>query len=444
MDNRWLKYLPSFIRKRVEGRKDLQKVIGNTGWLFGDKILRMGMGLLVGAWVARYLGPSQFGLLSYTGAFVSLFSAIATMGLDGIVVRNIVRDPSCRNEALGSAFALKFAGGIVTLILSLVTILIIRPDDALTHWLVVIGGGATIFQAFDAIDFWFQSQVQSKYTVYARNGSFLAITAVKVGLLLLTAPLIAFAWANFAEVAVGGFALVIAYQKAGNSIISWKISRDYAKTLLRDSWPLILSSVMIMIYMRIDQVMLGQMAGDKEVGIYSAAVRLAEAWYFVPMAVASSTFPSVVEAKALGEERFYKRLQKLYNLMAFMAYVVAVPATFLSGWVIEILFGVAYSKAGPLLAVLIWAGIFTNLGVARSSFLTTMNWTKIHFMTVSFGCVINIVLNYILIPKYGGMGAVLASLVAYWFAAHGSCFIYKPLRKTGYMLTKAMIYPRFW
>lgn len=444
MNSNWLAYLPFFIRKRVEGRHDLQKVISNTGWLFGDKILRMGMGLLVGAWVARYLGPAQFGLLSYAGAFVALFSAIATMGLDGIVVRNIVRDPSCRDRAIGSAFALKFVGGVVTLFLSLVTILILRPDDSITHWLVVIAGAATIFQAFDAIDFWFQSQVQSKYTVYARNGAFLAVTAVKVGLLLLKAPLVAFAWANFAEIAVGGFALVIAYQKAGNNIISWEISRDYAKTLLRDSWPLILSSVMTMIYMRIDQVMLGQMAGDQEVGIYSAAVRLAEAWYFVPMAVASSTFPSIVEAKALGEERFYKRLQKLYNLMAFMAYAVAVPATFLSGWAIEILFGAAYSKAGPMLAVLIWAGIFTNLGVARSSFLTTMNWTRIHFMTVSLGCVINIALNYVLIPKYGGMGAVLASLGAYWFAAHGSCFIYKPLRKTGYMLTKAMIYPRFW
>lgn len=444
MNEVWTRYLPVFLRKRVEGRQDLQKVIGNTGWLFGDKILRMGMGLLVGAWIARYLGPGQFGLLSYAGAFVSLFSAIATMGLDGIVVRNIVRDPSCRDEALGSAFALKFVGGVVTLLLSFVAIVILRPDDALTHWLVVIAGAATIFQAFDAIDFWFQSQVQSKYTVYARNGAFLAVTAIKVVLIVIKAPLIAFAWSNAAEIALGGAGLVFAYKKAGFHVLSLKGSTVYAKVLLRDSWPLILSSAVIMIYMRIDQVMLGQMVGDKEVGIYSAAVRLAEAWYFVPMAVASSTFPSVVEAKALGEERFYKRLQKLYNLMAFMAYAVAVPATFLSGWVIEILFGAAYSKAGPMLAVLIWAGIFTNLGVARSSFLTTMNWTRIHLMTVSLGCIINIAMNYVLIPKYGGMGAVIASLVAYWFAAHGSCFVYKPLRKTGFMLTKAMIYPRFW
>ena len=199
-----------------------------------------------------------------------------------------------------------------------------------------------------------------------------------------------------------------------------------------------------MIYMRIDQVMIGNMVGNTEVGLYSAAVRLAEAWYFVPMAVVGSVFPSIVEAKAISEELFYRRLQKLYNLMSLMAYIVALPVTFMGGWLVTLLFGAAYARAGPMLAVLIWAGMFVNLGVARSSFLTTMNWTRVHFMTVSFGCIINVALNYLLIPIYGGMGAVVASCVAYWFAAHGACLIYKPLYKTGYMLTKAMVYPKVW
>jgi len=130
--------------------------------------------------------------------------------------------------------------------------------------------------------------------------------------------------------------------------------------------------------------------------------------------------------------------------MAFLAYAVAIPVTFIAGWVVKLLFGAAYLRAGAMLAVLIWAGMFTNLGVARSTFLMTMNWTKVHFITVFLGCIINVVLNLLLIPRYGGMGAVIASCVAYWFAAHGSCFVYKPLFKTGSMLTKAMLYPRFW
>lgn len=444
MNRTWISFLPGFLRKRVEGRHNLQKVIGNTGWLFTDKIVRMGVGLLVGAWVARYLGPVQFGLMNYAGSFVALFSAIATMGLDGIVVRNIVRDPACRDEMLGTTFVLKFLGGVATLLLSLATIFFLRPDDDLTHWLVGIAAAASIFQAFDAIDIWFQSRVQSKFAVYAKNGAFLFATAVKVVLVLVKAPLIAFALANFAETVVGGVGLVIVYRKGGFPIFSWRSSVAVAKVLLRDSWPLILSGIAIMIFFRIDQVMLGQMAGDHEVGIYSAAVRLAEAWYFVPMAISASVFPSVLKAKALGEDIFYERLQKLYNLMALLGYAVAVPMTFLAGWVTRALFGAAYDKAGPMLAVLIWAGLFVNLGYARGPFLMTMNWTRIHFMTMLCGCVVNIALNMLLIPRFGGMGAVIASLVAYWVAAHGSCFLYRPMFKTGCMLTKALAYPRIW
>ena len=436
--------MPLFVRKRLEGRLDLQKVIGNTGWLFSDKILRMGVGLFIGAWIARYLGPAQFGLMNYAGSFVALFSAFSSMGLDGIVVRNLVREPSCQNEALGTALVLKFIGSIVTLSLSIVTIFILRPGDYLTHWLVGIAGAATIFQAFDAIDFWFQAKVQSKYTVYARNAAFLLVSTLKVALIILKAPLIAFAWANFAEVALGSIGLILAYQKSGHSIRALKSSAAHAKLLLRDSWPLILSGLVGMIYLRIDQVMLGQMAGAREVGVYSAAVRIAEAWYFVPMAVSASVFPSVVEAKSLGDDRFYKRLQKFYNLMALMGYAVALPVTFLAGWIMKTLFGAAYSEAGPMLAVLIWAGLFVNLGVARSSFLMTMNWTRVHFMTMVWGALVNVVLNLLLIPHYGGMGAVIASLIAYWVAAHGSCFVYGPMFKTGSMLTKALYYPKVW
>lgn len=404
----------------------------------------MSVGLFVGTWVARYLGPEQYGLLSYVVAFVGLFSAIATLGLDGIVVRNIVRDPSSKEETLGTAFVLKLMGGMAALLLSLGSIIILRHSESLVYWLVGITAAGIIFRALDPIDLWFQSQIQSKYVIYSRTTAFSLISVIKIALILTAAPLIAFAWAGMAEIALGSIGLIIVYQSKGNNIKAWRANLICAKYLLRDSWPLILSGIMVTIYMRIDQVMIGSMVGNTEVGIYSAAVRLAEAWYFIPIAIVGSVFPSIVEAKAISEELFYGRLQKLYNLMALMAYIVALPVTFMAEWLVTILFGPAYARAGPMLAVLIWAGMFTNLGVARSSFLTTMNWTRVHFMTVSLGCIINVALNYLLIPIYGGMGAVVASCVAYWFAAHGACFLYKPLYKTGYMLTKAIVYPKVW
>jgi O-antigen/teichoic acid export membrane protein len=444
MNQAWTAILPAFLRKRLDGRDHLQSVIANIGWLFGDKILRMGVGLLVGVWMARYLGPEQFGLFSYAGSFVALFSTAATLGLDGIVVRNLVREPECKDKILGTTFILKLFGGGIALTLTVAAIFVLRPADELTRWLVAVTAIGTIFQAFDTIDLWFQAQVESRYTVYAKNAAFILVSAAKVLFILFQAPLVAFAWAGTAEIAIGAAGLVLAYRTSGGLISAWKKSRELGLELLHDSWPLIFSSIFITIYMRIDQVMIGEMVGSGEVGVYSAAVRLAEVWYFIPMAVVSSTFPSIVAARHESGELFYSRLQKLYNLMALLAYLVAVPVTFLAGPIVEFLFGAAYSKAGPMLALLIWAGLFANLGVARSSFLTAMNWARIHVVTVFAGCLINVALNIVLIPRYGGMGAVIASCVAYWFAAHGACFFYRPLFRTAIMLTRAILYPKAW
>jgi O-antigen/teichoic acid export membrane protein len=130
--------------------------------------------------------------------------------------------------------------------------------------------------------------------------------------------------------------------------------------------------------------------------------------------------------------------------MALSAYIIAIPITLLADWLIGTLFGEVYARAGNMLALLIWANLFTNLEIARSSFLSSMNWTKIYFVTVSLGCILNVGLNYLLIPELGGMGAVVASLISYWFAAHGSCFLFKRLFRTGVMLSKAILYPRVW
>lgn len=444
MNKFWVHVLPPFLRQKMEGRQYLQNVVGNTGWLFAEKVVRMGVGLFVGIWVARYLGPSQFGLFSFAIAFVALFSAFSSMGLDDIVVRDIVRDLSVKNEILGSAFVLRLSGGLAAFLFVAGAVVLLRPNDGLVQCLVMIMAAGMAFQAFDVIDFWFQSRIQSKYSVYAKLSSYLLVAVVKICLILAGAQLVAFAWAGLAEIAVGSLGLFTAYRMTGHRVTAWQINVARMKQLLKDCWPLILSGIAGTIYLRIDQVMIGELAGNEEVGIYSAAVRLAEAWYFVPMIIYFSVLPSIVEAKTANEDLFYTRLQKFYNMMALLGYVVALPVTFFAGWIVKLLFGVAYDDAGPMLSVLIWAGIFVNLGVARSSFLISMNLTKFHFLTVLFGALVNIGLNYLLIPLYGGMGAVVASCVSYWVAVHGSCFLYKPLRKTGWMITRAMFYPKAW
>jgi len=444
MNSSWTRFLPGFIRKKIEGRHELQEVLGNSGWMMGDKIFRQLVGLLVGVWLARYLGPQLFGDYSYAIAIVMIVTPMATLALDGIAIRRMVQDPSCRDQVLGTSFFLMLGGGVFAFGLAMAAILLARPDDRLVHWLVGIMAAGTVVQAFIAIEFWFESQMQWKFTVYGKTSAFLLLSLIKIGLILLQAPLVAFAWAALVDTAIGSVGLIIVYRFRGYSIKSWRFSTTMAKKLLKDSWPLFLSTLLTMVYLRIDQVMIGNMIGSGELGNYSVAVRISEVWYFIPIVISSSVFPAVVRAEATSEELYYAHLQRLYNLMAFLAYVVAVPVAFFSNEIIQVLFSSAYADAGPLLTILIWTGLFTSLGAARNVFIVSKNWTRVNLISIALGSAMNILLNIFLIPKYGAMGAVVATFISYWFAVHGSCFFFKSLRRTGWMLTKAMIYPKAW
>ncbi|BCG48629.1 Polysaccharide biosynthesis protein [Citrifermentans bremense] len=444
MNQGWVSYLPAFLRKKVEGRQELQKVLTNTGWLFGDRLLRMGVGLFVGIWIARYLGPTQYGLLSYASSMCAVFSAIAILGLDAIVVREVVREPEREQEILGTVMTLRLAASLAAYLLTVGATFYLRPDDRLSQVLVAVMGWTLIFGSFDTIDLWFQSKVQSKYVVYAKNSAFIISSAVRGGLVLAKAPLVAFAAANSLEFGLAAVGLCCMYRHNGQFISRWRVRLQLAWKLLSDSWPLLLSGIVFMVYLRIDQIMLGQMSTSHELGVYASAVKIAEIWFFIPTAIVSSVFPNIIRARETDEKEFYGRLQKLYNLLAFLGYVIAIPTTFLAGIVVSLFYGEAYSSAAPMLVLLIWSDVFANLAVARNAFLMAMNWTRVLLVMTFLGALANIALNYLLVPKYGGVGAAAASVISYWVAGHGACYLYKPLRRTAGMMTRAFVYPRFW
>jgi len=199
-------------------------LIGNLVWRLTDQILPMGLGLLVGVWVAIYLGPTQFGLLNYAIGLVSLCASAATMGLDTLVVRDIARDPECQEETLGTAFILQLAGGIITFMVAVTAMALVNLKDSLTIWLVGIVAAGTMFQSFETINFWFQSQVQSQYTAVAKNSVSLLVAGIRIGLILVQAPVIAFAWVTLAEVALAGLAIALVYQSRGNNFKLWRVS----------------------------------------------------------------------------------------------------------------------------------------------------------------------------------------------------------------------------
>lgn len=438
-----LRYLTAKIQQISPG---LRKIISNFGWLFADRVLRMGVGLIVTAWLARYLQPEQFGLLNYAIAFTGLFGTIAALGLDQIVVRNIVSEPETKDETLGTAFALKLCSGLATFFLATVTIFFLKPDDLQARALTAIIAACLVFDSLNVIDFYFQAKVQSKYTVWARNTAFITITLIRIALIQSQAPLITFAWAVLAEVGLGALSLALAYKISGENMLQWRINFTQAKALLKESWPLILSNLAIMVYLRIDMVMLGQLADEQSVGIYSSAIRLSEVWNFIGIAIVSSVTPSIVEAKKTSEELYYQRFQKLFNLMALLSYSIAIPITFLSSFLVVLVFGSDYAEAGEVLRIHIWAGLFTFFGWSKGVWIVTEGYTLFSLFATSSGAVMNILLNWWLIPEFyrqngatgAAMAAAIATVISYAFTDYILCFIYPPARKLAAVMTRAI------
>ena len=415
---------------QLKSHVKFRAILSNTGWLFGDRILRMGAGLVVGVWVARYLGAEEYGLFNYAFAFVSLFTPIFTLGLDDVVIRHLVRESSDKEEVLGTTFSLKLIGGIVSVLLAVSCIFFLEVNNTLTIWLVAILAMTGIFRAGDTIELWFQSQVQSKYTVIAKNIAYLVSILLKVILILTKAPLLAFAWVALAEIIMGAIGLSAIYQVKGYSKLwNWKWNFGAAKSLMKESFPLIFSGFAILIFMKIDQIMLGQIKGNSEVGTYSAAVRISELWYFIPATIVSSVSPTIYAAKEKSEYHYYKRIGQLLRLLTYISLAISIPMTFLSKNLVLMMFGSGYAEAGSILAVHIWASLFVFMGVATLPWFVAEGLNHISLGKTVLGAILNVILNFLLIPQYAGIGAAIATITSQAVSAFLSNAIDKRTRK---------------
>ena len=439
-----IKWLPAHLRNRIEGRHVLQKIIANTGWMFFDRLIRMAAGLLVGVAVARYLGPDGYGLLSFAGSYVMVFSALALFGLESLVVRELVTSPENRHTILGTAFIVRLCAGALAVPLSIGALFLIRPGDQLALIMVVLLSSSLVFQAVDVIDLWFQSRVATRNVVLVRISAFCISSAAKLTCVLSGASITAIIVATAIEALLACCGLLFIYRIAEERITAWRFCKKQFQRLISTAFPMMLSGIVLMVYLRIDQVMLGAMVPEHEVGLYAAAVRISEIWYFVPAAIVSSVFPGIVSLKNSDPAAFTSKMQQLYKLMAFLGYSIAIIVTLLSPWLIQLLFGASYKPAAPLLAILIWAGLFANLTIARNAHFIALDHGKVLLWCTTSGAVSNIILNLLLIPRYGAMGAAISTCVSYWMAAHGCCLFSKSLRPVAWMITMALAYPRWW
>lgn len=431
-----LKKITQTIQEKLQ--PDQRKVVINIILLLGERVFRMGIAFFMLAWVARYLGVKDFGELNYALAFGEMFSPLFEIASSQFIFRDLVTHPALKSEILGTYFWIKTIAGVVVFLLTTITIFILQPDNILTVKLVVILSIPSFLRGFNGIECWFKSQLEMKYTVFIRNGLFIGVTLARIFLLQLQAPLVAFAWLVMIENTLNIVALIFTYKVTGNEILAWRANWTRAKKLMKISFPLIFASLSIVIYMRIDQVMLGQLADSKSVGIYSAAVRLSELWPFTSTIIVQSIAPSIIAAKKVSEELYYQKLQKLSNSQALLVYCIAIPMTFLATPFTVLIFGEEYALAGPILAVHIWSSMFGFLGYVKDIWITTEELTGFAFIFSTAGAVMNVTLNFWLIPKYQGMGAAIATVISYGFADYVMCFLYPPARKFGRIMTQAM------
>jgi O-antigen/teichoic acid export membrane protein len=395
----------------LKNHQGFMKYFKNTSWLFAEKILRMVVGLFVGIWVARYLGPEQFGTFSYALSFVGMFSAIATLGLDSIVVRELVKDASIKDKLIGTAFWLKLFGAFFTLII-LAIVIYFTQNDKFENILIFIIASATVFQSFNVIDFYFQSKVMSKYIVYANIFSLLLSSIVKIILILNNASLILFVFVVLFDSIILALGYIYFYFYNSLSVLKWKFDKIIALELLKDSWPLMFTISIVMMYLNINQLLIKYYYHDLSlVAYYSVANKLVTLIGFIPAILVNSLFPFLVKSSS-NKIKYLQDLQILSNYFTLITLSYATIIIIFSDEIILLLYGKDYLEVSTILKYMVFLNFFSFHGYLSGRYYIIQNMEKQYLFRSILGLITLIVSSIFLIPNYAIVGAVFSLLLS--------------------------------
>jgi PST family polysaccharide transporter len=424
---------------RLRQHTGFRRILSNSGWMMAEQLVRLGTGLVLGILTARHLGPTGFGLLSYALAYTSIFSVVAALGLNRILVRELVSaagNPFAVSALLGSAFTLRLtAAG--TLYLLAVFIAWWQGDTPLLLMALVAGG--IVCSPADCVDLYFQSRVQSRHAAMARIGAALASAVARAALLWAEAPILAFGALAFGEAVLIAGSLMLAYRRRGPPLRLSPIHGAQARTLLRESLPEVLAALGNILFMRIAQVLLQHMAGPSAVGTYAAAARIAEFWYFVPTAVVGSSFPSIIALREVDRSRYMQRFALLTTGLLLLAYGIAALATLSAAPLVALLFGPAYAGAAPVLATQAWCGILLVLAQTSGAWLVAERVVMLNLYRNTLGLLVCVAANLALIPRHGALGAAIAALLSFGSAFFLFDFLVPQLRPIAVLKLKALL-----
>ncbi len=398
--------------------------INNSIWILAEKASRIISGILVGVLVARFLGKEQFGIISYALSVISIFTVFSTLGLDGIVVRELITEKKKKYDIIGTTFWLRFIGSFLVVIASTYYSFMRDPSDR--TWIVFLVSIAVVFQSFSVIDFYFQSEVKGKYNAITQIITLIISAIVKLVLIYFEAPLSWFASMVMLEAILTAINQLVFYKQNQQEVSKWKFSLSEAKRLLSHSWPIIISAFMQMIYQQADKILIARYLQDMGmVGQYSAATRISEASFFIPVALSAALFPGIINNRE-NKPLQLKRLTQIYSLMIWSALIISIGGYLLGDWVIGFLYKDGFPLAPEIFKIHIWITIPVFFGTAWGSWLLALNKQKLITIYQVLVLIFILALEMYMIPKYGIKGAAYSVVFSYLLSLLAIIFVYKP------------------
>lgn len=422
----WLKFLPDFIAKYFDERYLLQIIAHNGGWLLLDKLVRMILGLLVSSLMARELGVSYFGQLTFAISYVTFFYLVSNLGIDGVVIRHLVQNPSDEAHILGTTFIFRLISGLICFMLAIFGVYWWYGLNSPIVMLVVLASGYLIFQPFEIVGLWFESQNQASKSVGFRLFLYVIFVAIKIGLVLCNAPATAFAAMISIDTLITGLAFYIYYRDVRKNL-AWSCNKKIAKTLLKYSWPLLMSSIAVALSSKLDIILLQKFQGDAAVAFYGIAQTLSLASAILPAILFSSMLPLLSKLHIDDIDDFLLTLRKMYRVTAIGSILIFIVSYLIAPFLITFIYSDKYVEATPLLRILMFGSIFTAMGIVQGQWIFIKNGNKnVLIQSVSSG-ILSLFLNIIFIPVFGGIGAA---------------WVMVSVQATCYFLSNALLQPQ--
>lgn len=410
----------------------------NAIWLISGKIAQMLLSLIVGILTARYLGPSNYGLIGYGAAFVAFFTALCTLGINYVIIKDFVDYPEDQGLAVGSVIFLRGISSLCSAAMIVGISCVLDANEPLTIVVVALCSISLFFQIFDTLNFWFQSRYQSKVTAVVTFIAYFATSLYKIVLLILQKDVRWFAFANSVDFIVLGALLLIMYYRYGGPKL--KISWKKGKYLLSKSYHYILSGMMVAIYGQTDRLMLKQMLDESSVGYYTIAATVSTMWVFILAAIIDSIVPTIMRLHKNDYGAFERKNCQLYSIVFYASMGVSLLITIFADFIIRLMYGEAFVPSASVLKIVTWYTAFSYLGVARNAWIVCENNQK-YLKYMYFGAaVLNVLMNYFMIPVWGAEGAAMASLLTQIATSIVLPCFFKPMRRNVILMLKAIAF----